>query len=323
MGRLVDRAVVNGLSVDVEDYFQVSAFDGVVARSSWATYKSRVAASTDRLLALFEESGVHATFFVLGWIAERESAIVRKIAAAGHEIASHGYWHELVYRQSPREFREDVRRSRGILQEVSGQPVLGYRAPSFSITEASLWALEILAEEGFSYDASVFPIRHDRYGIPWVARHPHPARVILEVHAARRRGGRLGSGAARPPSAVSPALDATWPLLEVPASTVRLCGCNLPVSGGGYFRLLPYGWTRWGISRVNRREGRAVVFYIHPWELDPGQPRLPVSVAGRLRHYRNLSRTEDRLRKLLREFRFGPVAAVVLGQEAGTIQAGM
>jgi polysaccharide deacetylase family protein (PEP-CTERM system associated) len=272
-------AVVNGLSVDVEDYFQVSAFERVVDRSAWDGFDRRVVTNTERLLSIFSSAGVQATFFVLGWIAEREPGLMRRIAAQGHEIACHGYWHRLVYDQTPKEFREDVRRAKAILEGIVGRPVLGYRAPSFSITGASLWALEVLAEEGFAYDASIFPIRHDRYGIPGATRHPHR----VDGHA----------------------------LLEIPASTVRIAGVNLPVAGGGYFRLLPYWWTRWGVRHVNEVEGKAVVFYMHPWEVDPGQPRLRGSTLGRFRHYRNLARTEPRLARLLTEFRFRPLSELV------------
>jgi polysaccharide deacetylase family protein (PEP-CTERM system associated) len=272
-------SIVNAMTIDVEDYFQVSAFESVVAPDRWNEYESRVAANTDRVLGILADTGVRATFFVLGWVAERDPSIVRRIAAAGHEIASHGYGHRLVYDQTPAEFRDDVRRAKALLQDASGAPVLGYRAPSFSITGRSLWALDVLTEEGFRYDASIFPIRHDRYGIPSAPRHPYYARPGL---------------------------------LEIPASTIRLAGTNLPVGGGGYFRLLPYWWTRAGIRRLNLAEKRPAVFYLHPWEVDPGQPRLTGSRLSRFRHYRNLAKTEGRLRRLLGDFRFGTIAETVL-----------
>jgi polysaccharide deacetylase family protein (PEP-CTERM system associated) len=281
-------SIINAMTVDVEDYFQVSAFESVVSRDRWGDYESRVAANTDRLLALFAEFGVHATFFVLGWVAEREPALVRRVAEAGHEIASHGYAHRLVYHQQPEEFREDIRRSKALIEAAAGQPVNGYRAPSFSITPRSLWALDVLAEEGFLYDASIFPIRHDRYGIPSAPRFPH---LVDGVYGERR----FGSG-----------------LLEIPAATVRIGGVNLAIAGGGYFRLLPYAWTRWGIAKVNHDERRPVVFYLHPWELDPNQPRLGAAWLARYRHYRNIDRTEHRLRRLLCDFCFGALAATVL-----------
>jgi polysaccharide deacetylase family protein (PEP-CTERM system associated) len=290
-----DSPIVNALTVDVEDYYQVSAFERVVARDRWSDYESRVAANTDRLLEIFAEADVRATFFVLGWEAERDPSIVRRIAAAGHEVASHGYGHRLVYAQSPAEFRDDVRRAKAVLEAAAGQAVLGYRAPSFSITERSLWALDVLIEEGFVYDASIFPIRHDRYGIPDAPRRPY-----WVPHG--------GAG-------VSPADNqhvGAGKLLEVPGSTVRYLGNNFPVGGGGYFRLLPYWWTRQSILRVNEVEGRAAVFYLHPWEVDPGQPRLNGSALSRFRHYRNLGKTEGRLRRLLADFRFGPIADTVL-----------
>jgi polysaccharide deacetylase family protein (PEP-CTERM system associated) len=273
--------IVNAMSVDVEDYFQVSAFDRVVSRAGWDGFESRVVSNTQRVLDLFERAGVRSTFFVLGWVAERFPTLIRQIAAAGHEIASHGYHHQLLYTLTPAQFREDVRLSKAVLEQVSGSPVFGFRAPSYSIIESSLWALDILVEEGFVYDASIFPIHHDRYGIPNAERH---------AHVLHRRSGIL---------------------IEMPASTVRLGRVNLPIAGGGYFRLLPYAWTRWGIDRVNRLERKPVVFYFHPWELDPGQPRFAVGRASRMRHYTGLGRTPDRLRRLLSEFQFTSVAAVL------------
>jgi polysaccharide deacetylase family protein (PEP-CTERM system associated) len=273
--------IVNAMSVDVEDYFHVSVFDGVVARSAWAQMPSRVVNNTARLLDLFEAFHVRATFFVLGWVAERYPALVRDIASRGHEIGSHGFAHQLIYRQTAPEFRDDVRRAKHTLEDAAGVRVDGYRAPSFSVTAQSLWALDVLIEEGFRYDASIFPIRHDRYGIPSSPRHPY---------VVRRQGGEL---------------------LEVPGSTIRVAGANVPIAGGGYFRILPYGWTRWGIARLNTIEQRPAIFYIHPWELDPDQPRLPASRFGRFRHYRNLRQTERRLRALLGEFKFGTIASLL------------
>jgi polysaccharide deacetylase family protein (PEP-CTERM system associated) len=311
--------IVNALTVDVEDYFHVSAFDRAVARADWCIFERRVVANTSRLLDLFAEHDVRATFFVLGWVAEREPALVRRVAAAGHEIASHGFGHRLVYDQSPAEFRDDVRRARAVLQAVSGQPVMGYRAPSFSITERSLWALEILAEEGFVYDASVFPIRHDRYGVPSAPRHPF--RVHRGSAGFGGTGvppvngvgfGRTGVAPAEGVTAVEQGFSPALSLLEIPASTIRLAGTNLPIAGGGYFRLLPYAWTRWGIRRLNELEGKPAVFYLHPWEIDPEQPRLRASPLSRLRHYHNLADTESRLRQLLKDFSFAPIAEAIL-----------
>jgi polysaccharide deacetylase family protein (PEP-CTERM system associated) len=274
------------MTIDVEDYFHVSVFDGVVPRARWDSLESRVCANTDRILALFDEHEIKGTFFVLGWVAEQFPDLVTRIAELGHEVASHGYGHRLVYDQTPRAFRDDVRRAKALLESRAGRPVLGYRAPSYSITPRSLWALDILIEEGYRYDSSIFPIRHDRYGIPLSPRHPY---------SIQRRQGEL---------------------IEAPASTTAFPMMNLPIAGGGYFRILPYQWTRYGISRVNRQEGRPVIFYLHPWEIDPGQPRLRAGLLSRFRHYRNLDKTETRMRQLLTDFRFGRLADVLDTQPA-------
>jgi polysaccharide deacetylase family protein (PEP-CTERM system associated) len=272
--------VVNAMSIDVEDYFHVSVFDGLIPRDEWNGLQSRVVANTERLLAIFDETAVKSTFFVLGWVAERFPGLVRQIADAGHEVASHGFAHRLVYDQTHAAFRDDVRRAKALLEEATGREVLGFRAPSYSITPRSLWALDVLIEEGYRYDASIFPIVHDRYGIPVSARQPYTV---------NRPAGTL---------------------IEVPASTVRVGPCNLPIAGGGYFRILPYQWTRWGIARLNAG-GEAAVFYLHPWEIDPEQPRLRAGMLSRFRHYRNLAQTETRLRALLRDFRFAPVRSLL------------
>jgi polysaccharide deacetylase family protein (PEP-CTERM system associated) len=282
--------IVNAMSVDVEDYFQVSAFDRIVSRAGWGDFSSRVVPNTQRILERFDRAGVRSTFFILGWVAERFPSLVREIAQAGHEIASHGYHHQLLYTLTPAQFREDVRAAKIVLEQTSGRPVIGFRAPSYSIVESSLWALDILIEEGYAYDASIFPIHHDRYGIPGAERH---------AHVIRRPKGTL---------------------VEMPGSTTRIGGVNLPVAGGGYFRLLPYAWTRWGIGRVNRLERKPVVFYMHPWELDPDQPRMSVGAASRLRHYAGLGRTSERLNRLLADFRFTSVA-IVLNLEPAEISA--
>jgi polysaccharide deacetylase family protein (PEP-CTERM system associated) len=273
--------IVNALSVDVEDYFQVSAFDRVVSRETWKTFDSRVVANTQRLLDLFDESGVKATFFTLGWIAEHHPTLVREIADRGHETASHGYHHQLIYMLTPSQFREDARAAKAALEDATGKAVIGFRAPSFSIVTSSLWALDILIEEGYCYDTSIFPIHHDRYGIPDAPRH---------IHTITRDAGTL---------------------IEMPASTVKVGSMNLPIAGGGYFRLLPYGFTRWGIRRVNTVENAPVVFYMHPWEIDPDQPRITAGATTRWRHYGGLHRTAARLRGLLRDFRFDTVASVL------------
>jgi polysaccharide deacetylase family protein (PEP-CTERM system associated) len=276
-----ESRVLNAMSVDVEDYFHVSVFDGIVPRSTWVDMESRVAGNTHRLLDIFDEHRVRSTFFILGWVAERHPQLVRMIAERGHEVASHGHGHRLVYDQTLAAFREDVHRAKQVIEDAAGCAVGGYRAPSYSITPRSLWALDVLIEEGYLYDASIFPIRHDRYGIPVSPREP--------FYVEREAGA----------------------LMEVPGSTVRFGAVNLPVAGGGYFRILPYSWTRWGIARLNDVEKRAAVFYLHPWEIDPGQPRLHAGWLGRFRHYRNLAKTESRLKTLLADFNFGTVAALL------------
>ena len=282
------RGIVNAMSIDVEDYFHVSAFEGIVHRTMWEKLESRVERNTARLLDIFDEYAVRSTFFVLGWVGERHPALVKSIVARGHEIASHGYAHRLIYDQTPTSFREDVRKAKQILEDASGRRVGGYRAPSYSVTPRSLWALDVLIEEGYEYDSSIYPIRHDRYGIPVSARHPY---VI------RRPSGEI---------------------VEVPASTTIVGPLNLPIGGGGYFRLLPYWWTRWGISRVNQVENRPTIFYLHPWEIDPDQPRLAASRLSRYRHYRHLEKTEARLRQLLTDFRFDAMETIVADLRAAT-----
>ena len=279
-------AIVNAMTVDVEEHFQVSAFDRVIPRAAWESFESRVERNTHRLLDLFDEFGVKATFFVLGWVARQRPSLVREIDRRGHEIASHGYGHCLVYHLSAAEFAEDVRRAKAVLEDASGRSVVGYRAPSYSITPRSLWALDVLAQAGYEYDSSIFPIRHDRYGFPGAPRFPY------------RVCGRPRT------------------IVEIPPSTVHVGGLTLPAAGGGYFRLLPYAWTRWGLSRINTQEGRPAVFYLHPWEIDPDQPRIRAGLIGRLRHYTNLRRTEARLRRLLREFRFGPINRLISEESA-------
>jgi polysaccharide deacetylase family protein (PEP-CTERM system associated) len=273
--------MVNAMSVDVEDYFQVSAFDAIVSRAGWDSFDTRVVANTERLLGIFDAARVRATFFVLGWVADRFPSLVRQIASMGHEVASHGYHHQLVYMLTPRQFREDIRAAKVAIENAMGGPVLGFRAPSYSIIESSLWTLDILIEEGYVYDASIFPIHHDRYGIPKAPRHAH---VLTRPNGA---------------------------LVEMPGSTVRIAGVNVPIAGGAYFRLMPYAWTRWGIGQVNRVERKPVIFYLHPWELDPDQPRFRVSASTRLRHYTGLDSTAGRLERLLRDFQFDSSVSVL------------
>lgn len=272
----------NAMTIDVEDYFHVSAFASSIQPAQWDSYACRVEANTGKLLGLFNDSGVKATFFVLGWVAERYPSLVRSIAAEGHEIACHGYSHRLVYDQTPAEFRAETDRSKKVLEDLVQTPVLGYRAASYSITTKSLWALDILVELGFGYDSSIFPVRHDRYGIPGGSREPYRLRT---------------------PSGKS--------LIEFPLTTVELARYRLPVSGGGYFRLFPYFLTKMALASVNRRERRPFIFYLHPWEVDPDQPRVKTGWLSRFRHYNNLERCEPRLRQLMVDFKFGTAAEVL------------
>lgn len=294
--------IVNAMTVDVEDYFHASAFDRIVSRESWSARESRVVRNTEVLLECFERADVKATFFILGWVAERCPQLVRDIAASGHEVASHGYYHQLIYTLTLDQFREDVRRAKATIEDACGRQVRGYRAPSFSIVHPSLWALDVLIEEGYSYDASIFPIRHDRYGIPDAPRHTHV--IDRNRRKAARRKAERGDEPRR-------SRHGTRSIVEVPAATVRLGNRNLPIAGGGYFRLLPYAWTHWGMARANR-EGDPVVFYIHPWEVDPGQPRLPVGRLTSWRHYGGLEKTLDRLERLFVDFNFNTVAETLL-----------
>ncbi|RMF19225.1 MAG: DUF3473 domain-containing protein [Gammaproteobacteria bacterium] len=278
--------MINAFTVDVEDYFQVAALSETISPDDWETWPCFVERNTGRILDLLAEKHIQGTFFILGWIAERYPALVRRIQREGHEIASHGYSHQLIYTQSPDVFRDETRRSKQLLEDITGEPVRGYRAASYSITRQSLWALDILAELGFEWDSSVFPVVHDRYGIPGTPRFPYRIRT------------QYGE------------------LTEFPISTCRIGRYQLPIAGGGYFRIFPYWLTRWGLGRVNR-EGQPFVFYLHPWEVDPDQPRVKVSARSRFRHYTNLSKTHHRLDRLLSQFRFAPVGTV-LGHEAGS-----
>jgi polysaccharide deacetylase family protein (PEP-CTERM system associated) len=282
----------NAMTIDVEDYFHVSAFASTIKFSEWDGYACRVEANTEKLLDIFDDGGIKATFFVLGWVAERYPALVQAIAARGHEIACHGYSHRLVYDQSPAEFRGETERSKRLLEDLVQTPVNGYRAASYSITARSLWALDILVELGFSYDSSVFPVRHDRYGVPGSSREPYRLRT-----------------------------PAGYSILEFPLTTVELARYRLPVSGGGYFRLFPYFLTQWALASVNQREGRPFIFYLHPWEIDPEQPRIEAGWLSRFRHYNNLDRCEPRLRQLIADFEFGTVESVLQSLDLGEEQA--
>ena len=272
--------VINAMTVDVEDYFQVAAFEACIRREDWPRWPVRVEGNTRRVLELFARQDIRATFFVLGWVAERFPALIREISAAGHEVASHGFGHERLTRISRDQFRDGITRTKHLLEDISGAAVIGYRAPSYSIGPTTLWAHHELREVGYRYSSSIVPIRHDLYGMP----------------AAPRFAFCTDSG-----------------LLEIPVTTMRFAGRNWPCGGGGYFRLLPYALFKRGLRRVNRREQRSGVFYFHPWEIDPGQPRVPgVTLKNRVRHYLNLARTAPRIERLLRDFRFDRMDRVFL-----------
>jgi len=273
--------ITNALTVDVEDYFHVSAFAKSIDRKDWGDIPLRVVDNTQRLLQLFANSEVKATFFVLGWVAERVPELVREIAAEGHEVGCHGYSHELVYNQSPEVFRQETIRSKSLLEDIIQATVYGYRAASYSITDRSLWAIDVLCEAGFTYDSSIFPVRHDRYGIPGSPEYPY------ELESPNGQT-----------------------LTEFPLSTANILGYRLPVAGGGYFRLYPYWVSKFGLSQINR-EGHPFIFYIHPWEIDPSQPRVAAHWFSRYRHYNNLNKFETRLSRLIKDFRFGNVMDVL------------
>jgi len=270
--------LVDGLSVDVEDYYHVEAFADRITPAMWPQLPRRVADNTRRVLELLERSGAKATFFVLGWVAEREPGMVREILSAGHELGCHSYLHQRIWRLTPDEFRDDTRRALAAIEDAAGQKVLGYRAPSFSIVPKSLWAVDILAQEGFLYDSSVFPIRHDLYGMPDAPRFPF----------------RWQCGQGRS-------------IFEIPPTTVRVMNCNLPAGGGGHLRILPMAYTRWALRRTRQQDGEPITVYFHPWEIDPGQPRLAGKWKSMFRHYFNLSRMEGRLCELLTQGSFVPL----------------
>lgn len=279
--------ITGAMTVDVEDYFQVAAFAGRIRRDDWERFPCRIEKNVDKILAMFADHGVSATFFTLGWIAERYPQVVRRIVGSGHEIASHGYEHIKVHAQDPASFRTDIRHTKTILEDIGGTCVKGYRAASFSIDERSLWAFDVLAEEGYQYSSSVYPIRHDHYGMP--------------------NGIRF---AYRPTD--------KRPFFEVPVSTLKLCNRTLPSGGGGYFRLLPYRLSHWALCRIIENDRIPPVFYFHPWELDPDQPRIAdVSFLARFRHYLNLSVMERRLRAVLRDFAWDRMDRVFLHRAPG------
>lgn len=271
----------NAFTIDVEDYFQVSAFAPHIPRSEWPIRECRIERNVDNILAMLDEHGAKATFFTLGWIAERYPEVVRNIIRGGHELASHGYGHERASDQTPESFFADINVAKLILEDLSGTEVKGYRAPSFSIGENNLWAFECLEKAGYRYSSSIYPIRHDHYGMPNAPRHAHA----------------VGS------------------LIEIPATTLRFLNRNWPASGGGYFRLMPYGLSRWMIERINRVDQLPAVFYFHPWELDVDQPRIAgISAKTRFRHYVNIHRMEARLHRLLADFAWGRMDHLFLGE---------
>lgn len=274
-------AIVNAMTVDVEDYFQVSAFEGHIPRSEWPRWPQRAEANTEQVLEILEGRGIKGTFFVLGWLADRYPQIVRRIAESGHEIASHGFGHERLANLTQEQFRENVIRTKALLEDISGTGVSGYRAPSYSIGPDTFWAYEELQRAGYRYSSSVVPISHDLYGMPSAPRFPFYPRG--------------------------------YHLLEVPVSTTRICGRNWPCGGGGYFRLLPFRCFRWAVRRVNSLERRPCVFYFHPWEIDPEQPRVPgIRLKTRVRHYLNLGSMKEKLDLLLRDFPFDRMDKVFL-----------
>jgi polysaccharide deacetylase family protein (PEP-CTERM system associated) len=279
--------MLNALTVDVEDFFHVEALAATVSREEWETIPPRVDGNVRRILTIFSQHEVRATFYVLGWVAQRFPRLVRDIAAAGHEIGSHGQGHQHIRNLTPELFRDDVRTARDRLADLTQRPILAYRAPTFSIVTKTLWALDVLAEEGFRIDSSIFPVRHDLYGIPGADRFPHWRRTAS--------GGSI---------------------FEFPPSTMHLLGNAVGVGGGGYLRHFPYSWTRWGLDRINAGDRQPAMVYFHPWEIDPDQPRYPASWRSRVRHYHNLSRMEGKIRRLLGDFRFDTISNVCAGLES-------
>ena len=281
------RSVTHAMTIDVEDYYQVSALAEAIKPSDWENWPSRVEQNTDKLLALFDDAGINATFFVLGWVAERHPELVKRIAAGNHEIASHGYSHQLVFNQSPDVFREETRKSKEILENIVQQPVLGYRAASYSITAKSFWALDILAELGFTWDSSIFPVHHDRYGVPGSPEEPY---IIKSPNGAL--------------------------LKEFPLTTAKVMGMSVPAAGGGYFRQYPYPLSRWLFNKASLNQSKPQIFYLHPWEIDPEQPRVEgLSWKSRFRHYTNLEVCYSRLERLLKDFQFGTLSESLQGIE--------
>jgi len=290
MTQPIAAPVINALSVDIEDWFQVGAFENVIERGQWPALEDRVERNVRAILELFDVAGAKATFFTLGWVAQRHHGLLREIADMGHEVASHGWDHRRVFTLTPAEFAEDIRKAREVLEDASGQRVTGYRAPSFSIDKRNQWAFDVLAEQGYAYSSSVAPVAHDHYG--W---------------------------ADAPRFAFRPLVDA--PLVELPVTTAMLGGRRVAAGGGGFFRVLPYAFSRWAIRQVNREARRPAVFYFHPWEIDPGQPRVAgAPLRSRFRHYMNLDKMAGKLSHLVDEFAWGRVDQVAM-REAARIDA--
>lgn len=277
--------ITNAMSVDVEDYFQVSAFESCISRDDWEKFPVRIEQNIARILALFKQHRVKATFFILGWIAERYPQLVREIASSGHEIASHGYLHQRATLQTSAEFRQDIRSAKQLLEDLTGAQVTGYRAPSYSINQSNLWAHDEIEQAGYLYSSSIYPVKHDLYGFPSAPRHIFSCRENLQ---------------------------------EIPVSTLNLVGRNWPIGGGGYFRFYPYSLSRWAINRVNSLEGKPVIFYFHPWEIDTQQPRqTQAGLKSKFRHYLNMDKMHDRLDELLGDFSWGRVDQVFMNKHKG------
>ncbi len=279
--------MLNALTVDVEDFFHVEALSSAIPRTSWDTISPRIEQNVTHILEILAQFEVHATFFVLNWVAERFPGPVRAIAAAGHEIGSHGHGHQRLHTMTPDQFRAELRMSRDTLADQAQRPIIAYRAPSFSIVTSTLWALDVLAEEGFQIDSSIFPVRHDFYGIPGARRFPYWVKTAA------------GNS-----------------IFEFPPSTVNILGNDLGIAGGGYLRIFPYAWTRWGLKQINEKENQPAMVYFHPWEIDPGQPRYRARWRSRLRHYTNLGTMEKKIRRLLADFQFDTVSTVCAGLES-------
>ena len=309
----------NILTIDIEDYFQVHALSSVIKYEDWDKFECRIERNTDRILEILDSvrspQKVQGTFFVLGWIAERYPDLVRRIQKGGHEIACHGYAHKLIYNQSKEEFRKDVEKAKSTLEDIIGDEVIGYRAPSYSIIDKSKWAFEVLIEGGFKYDSSIFPIRHDYYGIPNAPRFPfiislnETSNVEFSMLNFEEQQHRTTSA---PNNLLTHSLINSNSLIEFPISTVRILGQNLPISGGGYFRLFPYPLIKKGLKNINEKEGKPFIFYIHPWEIDSDQPRIQgLKLKSRLRHYINLDKTENKFKRLLGDFQFSTVRDLI------------